>query len=246
MEKIMFESLALEDPRNTRRRWTTAASFALEALAVGVLILAPLGYTEAISLRIDKPLVVPAGRATNIETHARPDKAPAPNKPQTEFTEGKLIFKGIPEKVKPYADRFTDVGSTDPGPYVPGSTGLPQGDPTLNRLLASNNKPVVDAPPEITHHRVPISRLDPGMLIKQVQPIYPKLAVMTHIEGTVLLAAVIDTQGRITQLRALNGHPLLIPAAIDAVQQWRYRPYLLNGVATEVETQVSVVFTLQR
>jgi protein TonB len=242
----MFESLALEDPRNTRRRWTTAASFALEALAVGVLILAPLGYTEAISLRVDKPLVVPQGRSTNIETHARPDH-PADPKPQTEIRNGQLVYGGkIPNNTPVIVEKTTGRGIQDVGPYVPGSTGSPEGNPTLNQLLASNNKPIVERAATISHGPLSISHLDPGMLIKQVQPIYPKIAVISHTEGTVLLAAVIDTQGKITQLRALRGHPLLIPAAIDAVQQWRYKPYILNGTAVEVETQVSVVFTLQR
>jgi protein TonB len=84
------------------------------------------------------------------------------------------------------------------------------------------------------------------MLIKQVQPTYPRPAVAARIEGTVLLAAVVDMQGRITQLHALSGHPLLVPAAIEAVKQWRYRPYILNGNPVEVETQVSVIFTLQQ
>lgn len=116
----------------------------------------------------------------------------------------------------------------------------------IDQLLASNRKPDVVGPSVESHRRVPISRLDPGMLIKQVQPIYPRPAQAARIEGTVLLAAVIDTQGRITQLRALSGHPFLIPAAISAVQEWRYRPYILNGQAVEVETQVSVIFTLQK
>ena len=243
----MFESLALEDPRNTRRRWTTAASFVLEALGVGLLILAPLGYTEAISLKIDKPLVVPQGR-TNLETHTPPSKPDAPTKPLTEFVGSHLMLPQKIPTITHYVDdgnRYPNVGTDISDSFVVGSTN-PQADPTLNRLFASNHKPEVVGPSVETRRRVPISRLDPGMLIKQVQPIYPKIAVDTHTEGTVLLAAVIDTQGRITQLRALGGHPFLIPAAISAVQQWRYRPYILNGQAVEVETQVSVVFTLQR
>ena len=242
----MFESLALENPRNTRRRWTTAASFVLEGLAVGILILAPLGYTEAISLRIDKTIAVPPGRATPIETHTRPTPPTESRRPATQFNEGRLIYNGkIPNRTPEIIDRTGEVGVGRDGPEVIGGIGAPGGDPTLNQLLASSRKPPVEIHPTVSHPRVPISHLDPGMLIRQVQPIYPKIAQAAHVEGTVLLAAVIDTQGRITQLHALNGHPLLIPAAISAVQQWRYKPYILNGQAVEVETQVSVVFTLQ-
>jgi protein TonB len=244
----MFESLALEDPRNTRRRWTTAASFVLEALAVGVLILAPLGYTEAISLRIDKQLVAPAGHVTSLETKAQPQPRPNNNKPQTEFSDNKLIFIGIPKNTKRIVDTIRGERDENPGPFVPYATG-PQGkDSAIDRLLASNKTgPVGPSTTNATHtSTLRISRLDPGLLIKQVQPIYPRPAQAARIEGTVLLAAVIDTQGRITQLHALSGHPFLIKSAIDAVQQWRYKPYILNGQAVEVETQVSVVFTLQR
>lgn len=242
----MFESLALENPRDTRRRWTTAASFVLEGLAVGVLILAPLGYTEAISLRIDKTIAVPPSR-TNIETHAQPERRPQEPKSTTEFVGSHLMLpQRIPTTTHRVDDRnrTSDVGADVSGPFVVGSTG-PQGDPTINRLLASGSRTTVEGPAITSHAPLSISHLDPGLLLRQVQPIYPRMAQVAHVEGTVLLAAVIDTQGRITQLHTLSGHPLLIPAAISAVQQWRYKPYILNGQAVEVETQVSVVFTLQ-
>jgi protein TonB len=242
----MFESLALENPRNTRRRWTTAASFVLEGLAVGVLILAPLGYTEAISLKIDKQIEVPPGRATAIETHARPTPPTESTRPQTQFNKGRLIFNGkIPTQTPPITDPLERIGEDRDAPYVPGGMGVPNGDPTLNQLLATTRKPPIEVGSTVSHQRVPISHLDPGMLIRQFQPVYPKLAIISHTEGTVLLTAVIDTQGRVTQLRTLSGHPLLIAAAVNAVQEWRYKPYILNGQPVEVETQVSVVFTLQ-
>ena len=83
-----------------------------------------------------------------------------------------------------------------------------------------------------------------GMLIRKVQPIYPPLAKAARIQGPVVLAAVISKAGTIDNLHALSGHPMLIPAAIDAVSQWRYRPYILNGEPVEVETQITVNFNL--
>jgi protein TonB len=157
-----------------------------------------------------------------------------------------LIYNGkIPSRTPDIIDRTGEIGVGRDGPEVIGGIGMPNGDPTLNQLLASSRKPPVEIHPTLSRPRVPISHLDPGMLIRQVNPIYPKIAQMAHVEGTVLLTAVIDTQGRVTQLRTLSGHPLLIAAAVNAVQQWRYKPYILNGQAVEVETQVSVVFTLQ-
>ena len=83
-----------------------------------------------------------------------------------------------------------------------------------------------------------------GNLISRVQPIYPPLARSARIQGPVLLRAIISRTGTIENLQAISGHPMLIPAALDAVRQWRYRPYVLNGEPVEVETQVTVNFSL--
>ncbi len=83
-----------------------------------------------------------------------------------------------------------------------------------------------------------------GYLIRRVQPDYPALAKQARIQGPVELAAVISTEGTIERLHAVTGHPMLIPAAINAVKQWRYRPYILNGDPIEVDTQITVIFSL--
>ncbi len=84
-----------------------------------------------------------------------------------------------------------------------------------------------------------------GMLVHKVGPIYPAKARQARIQGTVLLQAEINKEGRIANLRLISGPPELAPAAIGAVQQWRYRPYLLMGEPVEVETQIQVNFQLQ-
>lgn len=83
-----------------------------------------------------------------------------------------------------------------------------------------------------------------GSLIRKVQPSYPPMARAMRVQGQVVLAAVISKAGVIESLRTISGHPMLVPAAIDAVSQWRYRPYILNGEAIEVETQITVNFIL--
>jgi protein TonB len=85
-----------------------------------------------------------------------------------------------------------------------------------------------------------------GLLLQRIEPRYPYAAILARIEGNVVLTAVINSEGRVEQLQAQSGHPLLIAAALDAVRQWRYRPYLLNGKPTEVEAQLTVAFHLQR
>jgi len=75
--------------------------------------------------------------------------------------------------------------------------------------------------------------------------VYPAVARAARIQGTVVLSAVIAKDGTVENLSLLSGHPLLVPAAMDAVKQWRYRPYTLNGQPVEVMTQIHVNFQLQ-
>jgi protein TonB len=83
-----------------------------------------------------------------------------------------------------------------------------------------------------------------GLLVRRVQPTYPPLAREARIQGTVLLQAVIGKNGKIDDLQVVKGHPMLVAAALAAVKQWRYKPYLLNGAPVEVETQITVNFNL--
>ena len=83
-----------------------------------------------------------------------------------------------------------------------------------------------------------------AMLQKSVEPIYPPLARANHVQGVVLLHAIISTDGRIAHLRLVTGPSDLAKAAIAAVAKWRYRPYLLQGEPAEVDAQIEVRFTL--
>ena len=85
-----------------------------------------------------------------------------------------------------------------------------------------------------------------GMLIEKTSPTYPPLASQARIEGVVVLNVTISKTGDVSQIQLVSGHPMLAPAAIEAVKKWKYRPYLLNGEAVEVETQVQVNFVLAR
>jgi protein TonB len=82
--------------------------------------------------------------------------------------------------------------------------------------------------------------------ISNVPPDYPELAQAARVEGIVILECILDEQGRVQDARVLRGHPLLSPAAVEAVQRWRYTPTLLNGVPVRVVMTVTVNFTLQK
>lgn len=81
-----------------------------------------------------------------------------------------------------------------------------------------------------------------GLLVKKVQPLYPSIARQLRLHGSVQLLATIDKSGNTTKVQILSGDPMLARSATDAVRQWKYRPYLLNGSPVEIETQITVVF----
>lgn len=83
-----------------------------------------------------------------------------------------------------------------------------------------------------------------GLLMKKVQPTYPRAALALHIEGIVELMATISKSGEITEVKVLSGDAQLVRAAADAVKQWKYKPYLLNGEPVEIHTQVTISFKL--
>ena len=82
------------------------------------------------------------------------------------------------------------------------------------------------------------------MILQKAMPVYPVIAKVTRKEGTVVLQATISTTGTIENLRVMSGDPMLTQAAMDAVKNWRYRPYLLNDQPVEVETTINVIFRL--
>jgi protein TonB len=104
-------------------------------------------------------------------------------------------------------------------------------------------------PPQVVHpaqpQRVAISGgVTEGMILYRTTPIYPAIARAAGVSGTVVLAATISKAGTIENLRVQSGHPMLRVSAMDAVRNWRYRPYLLNNQPVEVETTIHVVFSM--
>ncbi|HEX8810860.1 MAG TPA: energy transducer TonB, partial [Terracidiphilus sp.] len=121
-----------------------------------------------------------------------------------------------------------------------GNGTIPGGDPFSH--TANSAAHVVKPTSTIT-----VSRgVAEGMIVQRIVPDYPAIARAARLEGTVVLQATISKTGTIENLRVIDGPVMLRQAAINAVQQWRYRPYLLNGDPVEVETAINVNFTLGR
>jgi len=125
---------------------------------------------------------------------------------------------------------------------VGAAAGTGSGGVVLNSIGTGANAFVPPPPPAPRPLR--ISRVMEGNLIHRVQPEYPALAKMARVQGAVVLHAVISKQGTIEGLEVISGPPALAPAAVEAVRQWRYRPYYLDDEPVEVDTQVTVNFVL--
>jgi protein TonB len=111
----------------------------------------------------------------------------------------------------------------------------------VNSLL----RPATPVVPRLASQKLRVSSgVAEGMLLQRVKPQYPPAARIARIEGSVVLQAVIGKDGEIQNLHVISGHPLLAPAALDAVRRWRYRPYFLNREPVEVETKIIVNFLL--
>jgi periplasmic protein TonB len=225
----------------SHRGWTTLISFALQAGAVGCLLLLPLIYTEGLPrLALLAPLLAPA------PAPAAPP-APRPNSPAT--PQSNLMGDRLmsPPRIPPTVAMLT--ATAPPPPMIdPSAAGVRDGTgdsnargSVLNSVLGSD--PVLPPPPPTVHHPA-VSRMMDGNLIHRVQPDYPPLAKQVHVQGLVVLRAMISREGAIEELQVLSGHPMLVKAAVDAVRQWRYHPYVLNGEPVEVETEVKVNFIL--
>jgi protein TonB len=102
---------------------------------------------------------------------------------------------------------------------------------------------VVKAAPKPTGPTRVSSGTMAGSLISRPDPVYPPIAKAAHVQGAVVLHAMISKQGTIEDLKVISGPPMLTASAIDAVKRWRYKPYLLNGDPTEVDTTITVNFT---
>jgi TonB family protein len=122
--------------------------------------------------------------------------------------------------------------------------------PVLTSQLASSDDsklsglmPAEASIPRPTLATVKISQgVSQGLLIKRVQPKYPPMALAAHMQGAVQIQATINKEGAVTNVTVLTGDPVLSKAAVEAVRQWRYKPYYLDGNPVEVETQVTVNF----
>ena len=230
-------------PEKQRRTWTTLVSYSLQCVLVGILVVLPLMFTDAL----------PNPQLLTMLVAPPPPPPPPPPAAQVVtkiIRQTDVLNNGelrtptrIPRKVEMIKEEEA------PPPMAAGVVGgVPGGIPggQLNGVIggiisATANAPMVAPIPK----RIRISQgVIQGQCIHRVEPVYPKLALSARVQGAVLLKAIISKTGEVTELELVSGHPILVPAALAAVKQWRYRPYLLNGEAVEVETNITVNFNI--
>jgi protein TonB len=245
LEGTMFADSLLDVSwaQRSRRSWTTLTSFGLQAAAIGALLLFSLLQT----------VVLPTARVVSTPISVgRP--APMPLVPRPHIGSATIISNNVAGRVFMQPHQIPTIiamgGDTSaaPPPGIIGdgiSTGLPPGagDGVPNAIFG-RSQPLMPTPPAPAAHTFRTSSMLEGSIVRRVQPAYPPLARSARIQGSVVLSAVISKAGTIQNLRVVSGHPMLVTAAIDAVSQWRYRPYILNSEPVEVETQITVNFFL--
>ncbi len=234
----MFEDCLIESTRHIakRRGLTTLLSTSMQMLVLMLLVIFPLLRTNVLSPQHLTQIFAPAPISApplqgNHQPSGMTDSGRAMPMPVQVPT-----FNGS-YRIRHYSD---PVGPPPQGlPICTHDCGtIPGGIPGGTNLLAM---PTLATKPVGPLH---LSNLVPGQIIRRVQPAYPHLATVTRTQGAVVLHAIISREGTIEQLQVLSGHPLLDQAALDAVKQWRFRPYILNGQPIEVETEITVNFIL--
>jgi periplasmic protein TonB len=242
----MFADSMLETSwaQRTRRSWTTLTSFGLQVVIIGLLLLLPLWKTIGLPAARTVSTPISLGRVV-VET-APAVRSGGPSAPQTNVLPVRFLQPShIPTVIRMGGDNPSAPPVSGPGGGIEG-TGLPpgSGDGVLNALVGGNAPALPAAPPPSVSRAFRTSSMLEGSLIRRVQPVYPPLARTAHVQGSVLVYALISKAGTMENVHAISGHPMLVQAAIDAVSQWRYRPYILNSEPIEVETQITVNFYL--
>lgn len=235
----MFDQTFVNAQAQTRRPWTVAVSLTLQTGLIAIALILPLLHTASLDVPTKIPVwlpvekvdlkVKPEARAVTRQTAMRPIFNPAALQAPTAVPKRIVLSSDAPE---------IPIGPANPSliPLLPGIVVQPPAAQT------AAPKPPPPAPAAI---RVG-GGVQSAKLIFGPKPAYPPLARTTRTQGTVKIQALIGRDGLIRNLQVVSGPPLLIAAAIEAVQQWRYQPTLLNAEPVEVITEIDVNFTLSQ
>jgi periplasmic protein TonB len=240
----MFENSLVESrivPVSSSKRWTAVASISLQFAIAAAVITLPLLHPEGLPFHADSPRVL----------MPLLPKAPAPVV-RVEQASSASASLSVPDTARPMImptllhDR--NIPTSEAPPLAASGRGMASPDGLLSMVGSSLGEggPHVSVAPA----RAPIGPVHvstgvlQGMLIAPIRPIYPNIARAAHVEGTVVVEAIISRTGTIESLHAVSGSPMLRGAAIEAIRAARYRPFELNGEPTEVQTTITVNFRM--
>lgn len=247
----MFADSVLEfGMQRKRKAFATTTSFIVNLLAIGVMLAIPLAFTE----ELPKAQLLTFLVAPPPPPPPPPPAAAAPVK-VVKVIQTDLLSNGalrtptrIPQKIQMIKEEEAPPPVAVGGGVIGGVPGgMPGGQMggVIGGIVNSTSIAAVPKFTPVTPQRIRISQgVTKGLLVHRVEPAYPTLAKSARVQGEVVLNAIIDANGQIQNLQLVSGHPMLVPAAIAAVREWRYKPYLLNGQPVEVETTITVIFSL--
>ena len=227
--------------RSMRRR-SLAISVAVQSAVLTALILVSLfGKPQSIALANVTPVPPYSGYR---------NEPPNPGAQHPSSGSRTVCHFCAPTQISPTIPTHDPNTSGNPTgePQPPGMGDGPIGGPGVLPFDSERHGPI---PPNTTETQVKRPRivrmttLDPAMLTHRVEPSYPILAKQTHREGRVELRAIIGTDGTIQSLQIVSGDPMFLRSALEAVQQWHYKPTILNGQPVEIDTYITVVYTMQ-
>jgi protein TonB len=231
----MFRESLLDSSSNRRdrKRWPMATAFVLESIVASLIVTVPLLSTGVIPVSAHVPHVAPL---QTVRVASEPLRGTAGHSAGFHSTATVIAISRNPDSI-----HFGPPQEPNENPTVGPIIDEPRG---IGPILpaCSNCLPVVTPPTKPLR----VSELSAAQLVHRVEPVYPRTAILINLQGEVRLHAIIARDGTIQSLSVTNGHPMLAQAALDAVRQWRYRPYVLNGQAVEVETFITVNFRRDR
>lgn len=238
----MFAESLLESgsARPKGRAWAATLSVTIQSLLLATLVALPLFRPDALPVQL-RSVIAPIAYGSPEPLPATPEAGTQPSAHRSPMEEPRFIPSDPPSgnSRRPPAEA---TPAPCFGPCLPAGRGSPTGTvgsiPILTGFATVN--PSAPAAP------VKRSQMELGALVSQVQPVYPIIPQRIRLETTVVLRALIGRDGRVTSVQVLSGHALFHESAKTAVAQWRYRPYILNGQAVAVETQVTVNYRLAR
>ena len=240
---LFYDSLLVSGAKSRPRNpWAAVGSVTLLSLLLLALVVIPLFHTDTLPKRetLTMLYVPPAAAASNVT------RLPVPTSTSRNTPTTMRIPSAVhttQEAPSPPVDTAGGLVGGVPGGVV---NGIPGG--VLSEVLGSaGSAPVLAKTPAPPPKRIRVpARIAEANLVYDVAPKYPPEAGRARIEGTVVLLAVIGKDGNVEDVRVEKGLPVLAQAATEAVKQWRYRPYLLNGEPVEVDSQITINFTLSK